>query len=221
MRRALKRSVLSSIIATTLIAGLWASAVGASDRDMIQTNPTSSIFPMHGKATALYDDPPLPVATPRPTPPPAPPPPPPPPPVPRVAPPPAPAIDYFSAPHTNWVMVPSVGINVAVGSYTDCNAGTPVPRGIAARDWCAPASTVYLLGHNPGVFSPLPGVQPGALVRYWDANGLATTYAVRSVTRQSINNDTEMYTPGPPHLDFQTCANADGSMLWIVIAYPI
>jgi hypothetical protein len=101
-------------------------------------------------------------------------------------------------------MVPSIGIDVVVGSYTDCNASTPVPCGIAARDWCVPDGTVHLLGHNPGVFSTLHRVQPGALVRYWDGNGNATTYAVRSVTRMSVNEDSEIHTPGPPHLDFQS-----------------
>ena len=215
IRRTLKRTVVPAIITTLAIGGIVASTGFASAGDETTSGAAASV---HDQLPIAADAaPPVAVATDLPKPP---PPPPPPPPV-APPPPPAPVVNAFDLPHSNWVMVPSVGINVAVGSYTDCNGFAPVPHGIAARDWCAVASTVYLIGHNPGVFTPLPGVHVGALVRYWDAAGHAFTYKVTSVTLQSRSNDSEIMTPGPPHLDFQTCANADGSMIWIVTAYPV
>jgi hypothetical protein len=133
----------------------------------------------------------------------------------------APAAGGWDAPHTNWLMVPSVGINLPVGTYNDCYARAAVSAGIASRDTCAPPATVFLLGHSPGVFAPLSSTHPGDLIRYWDGAGHATTYRETSVARQSIRNDGEMFNPGPPHLVMQTCANANGSMLWMVVAYPI
>lgn len=213
IRRTLKRTVVPAIITTLALGGIVASTGFAAAGD---ESRTSAAPPAHDQLPiAANAAPPVAVATDLPKPP-------PPAPVLVVPPPPAaPAVNPFDLPHASWVMVPSVGINVAVGSYTDCSGAAPVPHGIAARDWCAVASTVYLIGHNPGVFTPLPGVHVGALVRYWDAAGQAFTYHVTSVTLQSRNNDSEIMTPGPPHLDFQTCANADGSMIWIVTAYPV
>ena len=215
IRRALRKSVLPAIIATGLFGGVAATTGSASAGIITEPSLNTSA---HGQFPIPADAaPPIPVAVDLPKPP----PPAPLPVVPATPPPSAPVADPFSAAHSNWVMVPSVGVSVGVGSYTDCTGGSPVPHGIAARDWCAPASTVYLLGHNPGVFTPMPGVRPGALVRYWDASGNATTYAVRSVTQRSRQDDSEANVPGPPHLDFQTCANADGSIVWIIIAYPV
>ena len=57
----------------------------------------------------------------------------------------------------------------------------------------------------------------GALVRYWDSKGQAFTYRVTSVFQQERTVTT---TPGPPHLVFQTCANADGSYSSILAIVP-
>jgi len=214
IRRTLKRTFVPAIITTLAIGGIVASTgfANAGDETSLRAAaPAHDQLPIAANAA-----PPVAVATDLPKAP------PPPPPVRVVAPPPpVPTVNPFDLPHNNWVMVPSVGINVAVGSYTDCSGAAPVPHDIAARDWCSVASTVYLVGHNPGVFTPLPRVQVGALARYWDAAGQAFTYRVTAVTLQSRNNDSEIMTPGPPHLDFQTCANADGSTIWIVTAYPV
>jgi Sortase domain len=205
-------TVVPALVVTLALGGVLGTTCFASSGS---ANDSPALAWAHDRLpVAANTAPPVPVAVEVPTPP-----PPPPQPIRRVtsAPPPPTPVDHFSMPHANWVMVPSVGIDVAVGSYTDCSGNAPVLQGIASRDWCAEASNVYLVGHNPGVFAALPRVHDGALVRYWDSKGQAFTYRVKAVFQQ---DRTVIFTPGPPHLVFQTCANAKGSIVWMVIAYP-
>lgn len=140
------------------------------------------------------------------------------PPAPRAAP---PAPDPFDQPHANWLMLPSVGVSLPLTDYRDCSAATDVPAGGGVRDWCAAATTVYLAGHNPGVFTPLLRAHPGDLVRYWDGAGAASTYRIASSQLISRAQYQVMTQGGTPRLVMQTCAVLDGSQDWVFTALPV
>jgi hypothetical protein len=118
-------------------------------------------------------------------------------------------------------MVPAVGLSQSIVDYRDCTGQVPVPRDSGARDWCSAADRVWLVGHNPGVFTPLLNTHTGDLVRYWDNNGSASTNRIVSI-------QTVLRTAGPacigesdPGLVLQTCAVLDGSVDWIYRTVPV
>lgn len=134
---------------------------------------------------------------------------------------PSPPANPFDQDHRNWVVVPSVGLSQELADYTDCSGQAAVPRNSGARDWCSAANVVYLVGHNPGDFTPFLRVHTGDLVRYWDKNGDPTTYRFTAVTQASRAQAILADNGGAPALVVQTCAVLDGSIDWIYVAVPV
>ena len=137
----------------------------------------------------------------------APPPPPPPPPAPVV--------------RANTIVIPRLGLSQPVGWYSDCLGRAPVPRWGAWRWSCAGANNIYVMAHNPGVFTPILGLHAGDIVRYGDPSGRIHTYRVSSTT---IVSNTQMWPLGATpsaSLTLQTCWTWDGSRDFIVRALEI
>jgi hypothetical protein len=116
-----------------------------------------------------------------------------------------------TGPRQNWVEVPSVGVSVAVGIYSDCTGQTPLTRATAARDTCVPATEVFLVGHRPGVFAALPGMPANAAVNYWDDAGVLHAYRIYQVSKIPSAQGGDVMTNQHPALLMQTCDDPTGS----------
>ncbi len=136
--------------------------------------------------------------------------------------PPAPALEATPAAgrpivRRSWLSVPAVGLELPViCCYTDMT-GTVIPaHGVATVDARAGANNFYLLGHNPGVFSPLMSVGPGSWVRYWDGQGLTHDFQVQAryqVSRTDVSPLVASY--GSATLTLQTCLTGTTSTVWV------
>jgi hypothetical protein len=122
----------------------------------------------------------------------------------------------------DWVEIPDVQLGVSVADYADCAGRQPLQRSTAARDRCMAAPLVWLVGHNPGVFTPLLGLNRGGEVDYWDSSGDPQRYDVVDIKRLSAFAAASYATDhGHPHLVLQTCAVPDGSEVWLFFAEPV
>jgi hypothetical protein len=133
------------------------------------------------------------------------------------APQPAPA----SVVRANTIVIPRLGLSQPVGWYSDCLGRAPVPRWGTWRWSCAGANNIYVMAHNPGVFTPILGLRAGDIVRYGDPSGRVHTYRVSSTT---IVSNTQMWPLGATptsSLTLQTCWTWDGSRDFIVRALEI
>jgi hypothetical protein len=121
----------------------------------------------------------------------------------------------------NTIVIPRLGLNQPVGWYSDCLGRAPVPRWGAWRWSCAGANNIYVMAHNPGVFTPILGLHAGDIIRYGDPSGRVHTYRVSSTT---IVSNTQMWPLGATaasSLTLQTCWTWDGSRDFIVRALEI
>jgi sortase (surface protein transpeptidase) len=121
----------------------------------------------------------------------------------------------------NTIVIPRLGLNQPVGWYSDCLGRAPVPRWGAWRWSCAGAHNIYVMAHNPGVFTPILGLRAGDIVLYGDPSGRVHTYRVSSTT---IVSNTQMWPLGATpssSLTLQTCWTWDGSRDFIVRAVEI
>jgi hypothetical protein len=106
------------------------------------------------------------------------------------------------------------GLNTGVTNYTDCTGRTHLTTAAAAIDTCL-HDRIYVVGHNPGVFTPLLRFQPGDVMTFRNAAGLVDTWTV-------VGTRDWVYADGvPPLLDgargqAQTCLDASGSVDRIV-----
>jgi hypothetical protein len=124
--------------------------------------------------------------------------------------------------HSNWLASPAADLSVGLLDYRDCGGSTPLPHTSAARDWCPASDVVYLVGHNPGTFTPLLHLHPGDLIRYWDPSGAATTYRLDHVDRVAAARGSDyMADSSRPHLTMQTCVDASATQYWMFVAYPV
>jgi hypothetical protein len=134
-----------------------------------------------------------------------------------------------SAPHAppalvaraNTIVIPRLGLSQPVGWYSDCLGRAPVPRWGTWRWSCAGANNIYVMAHNPGVFTPILGLRAGDIVLYGDPSGRVHTYRVSSTT---IVANTQMWPLGATpssSLTLQTCWTWDGSRDFIVRAVEI
>jgi sortase (surface protein transpeptidase) len=152
-------------------------------------------------------------------------------PMPLVAAPAANAVQRVAAPapqpppalvaRANTIVIPRLGLNQPVGWYSDCLGRAPVPRWGAWRWSCAGANNIYVMAHNPGVFTPILGLRAGDIVLYGDPSGRVHTYRVSSTT---IVANTQMWPLGATpssSLTLQTCWTWDGSRDFIVRAVEI
>ncbi len=121
----------------------------------------------------------------------------------------------------NSIVIPRLGLNQPVGWYSDCLGRAPVPRWGAWRWSCAGVNNIYVMAHNPGVFTPILNLRAGDLVLYGDPSGRIHTYRVSSTT---IVSNTQMWPLGATpssSLTLQTCWTWDGSRDFIVRALEI
>src|SRR5207245_10157490 len=138
---------------------------------------------------------------------------------PPVAPPPAPAPAPVG--RANTIVIPRLGLSQPVGWYSDCLGGAPVPRWGAWRWSCSGVNNIYVMAHNPGVFTPILGLRAGDIVQYGDPSGRIHTYRVSSTT---IVSNTQMWPLGATPsstLTLQTCWTWDGTRDFIVPAIEI
>ena len=121
----------------------------------------------------------------------------------------------------NTIVIPRLGLSQPVGWYSDCLGRAPVPRWGTWRWSCAGANNIYVMAHNPGVFTPILGLRAGDIVLYGDPSGRVHTYRVSSTT---IVANTQMWPLGATpssSLTLQTCWTWDGSRDFIVRALEI
>src|SRR2546423_3109716 len=121
----------------------------------------------------------------------------------------------------NTIVIPRLGLNQPVGWYRDCLGGAAVPRWGTWRWSCAGANNIYVMAHNPGVFTPILALHVGDIIRYGDPSGRVHTYRVSSTT---IVSNTQMWPLGATAastLTLQTCWTWDGSRDFIVRALEI
>ncbi len=122
---------------------------------------------------------------------------------------------------TNTIVIPRLGLSQPVGWYSDCLGRAPVPRWGTWRWSCAGANNIYVMAHNPGIFTPILGLRAGDIVRYGDPSGRVHTYRVSSTT---IVSNTQMWPLGATptsSLTLQTCWTWDGTRDFIVRALEI
>lgn len=117
--------------------------------------------------------------------------------------------------------MPSVGISIPVVDSADCSGATPLTRTAAARDVCTPPAVTALIGHNPGVFTPLLRTHPGDSVVYEPASGGSQRFSIQDPSGLSpqqaavITQDSSFR-----HLVLLTCAVPDGSAYRTFLATP-
>src|SRR5712691_1464274 len=121
----------------------------------------------------------------------------------------------------NTIAITRLGLSQPVGWYSDCLGRAPVPRWGAWRWSCSGVNNIYVMAHNPGVFTPILGLRAGDIVQYGDPSGRIHTYRVSSTT---IVSNTQMWPLGATSassLTLQTCWTWDGSRDFIVRALEI
>src|SRR2546425_960714 len=121
----------------------------------------------------------------------------------------------------NTIVIPRLGLSQPVGWYSDCLGRAPVPRWGAWRWSCAGVNNIYVMAHNPGVFTPILALRAGDVIQYGDPSGRIHTYRVSSTT---IVSNTQMWPLGATPsstLTLQTCWTWDGSRDFIVRALEI
>jgi sortase (surface protein transpeptidase) len=128
---------------------------------------------------------------------------------------PAPAV------HANDIVIPRLGLNQPVGWYSDCLGRAPVPRWGAWRWSCAGANNIYVMAHNPGVFTPILGLRAGDIIEYGDPSGRIHTYRVSYTTIVSNTQLWPLSATGVSSLTLQTCWTWDGTRDFIVRAVEI
>ena len=123
---------------------------------------------------------------------------------------------------SNWIADGAVGLGVQVGHYTDCSGTRALPRDQAQIFDCAAPGVLAILGHNPGVFTPLVRARLGERVDYWDGEGHRLAFTINEVHRVNLTETWTYIQDGSrPHLVLVTCALPDGSVDWIMVAEPI
>ncbi len=130
-------------------------------------------------------------------------------------PPPPPAV------HANNIVIPRLGLNQPVGWYSDCQGRAAVPRWGTWRWSCAGANNIYVMAHNPGVFTPILNLRVGDIIEYGDPSGRVHTYRVSYTT---IVSNTQLWPLGGTSvsaLTLQTCWTWDGTRDFIVRAVEI
>ena len=140
--------------------------------------------------------------------------------VPAVAPA-APKAPLAPVARANTIVIPRLGLSQPVGWYSDCLGRAAVPRWGAWRWSCSGVNNIYVMAHNPGVFTPILGLRAGDIVQYGDPSGRIHTYRVSSTT---IVSNTQMWPLGATPsstLTLQTCWTWDGTRDFIVRALEI
>ena len=95
--------------------------------------------------------------------------------------------------------------------YRDCTGVTPLSRTSVYRDTCLPGT--YLVGHNPGAFTPLLSLRVGSRVSFE-----RRTYTIRSVTIRTPAAQWAEAQTHPAMLTLQTCVNDAAGSVWVFTA---
>lgn len=123
---------------------------------------------------------------------------------------------------SNWISAPDVNLGVRVGHYTDCSGAAPLTRSEAQTYDCTPADLTVILGHNPGVFTPLVRARVGERVDYWDGSGADRAFSISEIHRVTKEESYPYVQDGShTHLVLVTCAVPDGSIDWVILAEPV
>jgi hypothetical protein len=138
-------------------------------------------------------------------------------PAPQAPPAPAPTV----AVPANTLVIPRLGVRQHVSDYTDCTGAAGVPHWDVWRWTCAGTNNVYVMAHNPGIFTPILGLQVGDIIQYGDPAGVVHTYKVVSTTIVSYTDTSPMNALSVPSITLQTCWNFDGTQDFIVRAVQI
>ena len=112
-------------------------------------------------------------------------------------------------------------MQVSVVDYGDCTGNTGMTRVAAVHYLCTPGSVTTLIGHNPGVFTPLLRTHAGDIVSY-SAGGVSQDFVIGNPVRVSPSQAAE-YTQDSSyaHMVLTTCAEPDSSTYWVFIARPV
>lgn len=113
-----------------------------------------------------------------------------------------------SGPHRLYLASDDGVISTPVGFYGDCSGSTRLGS-TPAIDTCVP--WLFLVGHNPGVFTGLFSEGVGAGFTWWDGNGVPHHLHVTSVRYTSWPFGMPWRNAGT-YMQFQTCANAAGTV---------
>jgi hypothetical protein len=130
--------------------------------------------------------------------------------------PPRPAAPAAPAVHANNIVIPRLGLNQPVGWYSDCLGRAAVPRWGTVRWSCAGANNVYIMAHNPGVFTPILNLHAGDIIEYGDPSGRVHTYRVSYTTIVSNTQLWPLSGTAASSITLQTCWTWDGSRDFIV-----
>ena len=123
--------------------------------------------------------------------------------------------DTLSKPAGVTLSIPSIGLRVAVTDYTDCSGSTPMTRSTAVQFACTPDAVLAIMGHNPGIFTPLLQARPGDQVIY-SVGAAQSTYVIRSSERMSPEAASRAGEDGSyAHMVLATCAAPDASSYWV------
>ncbi|GAC1334322.1 MAG: hypothetical protein NVSMB17_15810 [Candidatus Dormibacteria bacterium] len=118
------------------------------------------------------------------------------------------------------ISVPAVGLAVGVVDYSDCSGNVEMTRTSAVHFLCGPATVTTLVGHNPGVFTPLTRSHTGDRVRY-QHDGVEEGFVIAEIHRVSPQQAAAYSQDSSyPHAVLATCAEPDSSAYWIYIATP-
>ena len=133
----------------------------------------------------------------------------------------APARPAAPAVRPNNIVIPRLGLNQPVGWYSDCLGRAAVPRWGTWRWSCAGANNIYVMAHNPGIFTPILALHAGDIVKYGDPAGRVHTYRVTFTTIVSNTQLWPLSGTAQSSLTLQTCWTWDGTRDFIVRAVEI
>jgi sortase family protein len=121
----------------------------------------------------------------------------------------------------NTILIARLGLRQPVGWYRDCLGRSPVPRWGAWRWSCSGGNNIYVMAHNPGVFTPILNLRAGDIIKYGDPSGRVHTYRVSYTTIVSNTQLWPLAGTAASSLTLQTCWTWDGSRDFIVRAVEI
>jgi hypothetical protein len=110
----------------------------------------------------------------------------------------------------DWLRTTDGSLDVPVGVYSDCSGMAPVSYDGAAIDTCL-GGRLYFIGHNPGPFTPLRGLDVGSKIVYYDSTGMPHGWRIVATRTWS-----RWWGSPPPASDgvvaqFQTCITLDAN----------
>jgi sortase (surface protein transpeptidase) len=109
------------------------------------------------------------------------------------------------------------GFDQQLAYYNDPNANTPMGYSTGYRNLSFHTSIV-LMGHNPGPFTPIVQLRVGDAVEYWNVQGQPQIFHVISKKVFSFSQAFQYINAGGSRLYLYTCYVPDGSSDWVIEA---